>query len=154
MNKCKEMRIRINRPRSVASYQANVEAIKSDKRTNMLFDAIDADVQDKEKFVVSQSRTIAEMKVDVNRMNDFYKVLEFVHNRAAVLGNAQPSRNQMKDIETTMNPTMSVGTLPIASAVEGGVQIAFLAGSIREGEQERMTRMLFRVTRGKALTYY
>ena len=39
-------------------------------------------------------------------------------------------------------------------AVEGGVSIAFVAGSIRDGEQERMNRMLFRVTRGKALTYF
>jgi len=29
-----------------------------------------------------------------------------------------------------------------------------MAGSIRDGEQERMNRMLFRVTRGKALTYF
>ena len=38
--------------------------------------------------------------------------------------------------------------------IEGGVQISFVAGTIRGGEQERMNRMIFRVTRGKALTYF
>ena len=53
-----------------------------------------------------------------------------------------------------LNPVESVGSLKLDNNVEGGVQIAFIAGSIREGEQDRMNRMLFRVTRGKALTYF
>lgn len=36
----------------------------------------------------------------------------------------------------------------------GGVNIAFVAGTIRAGESERMNRMIFRVTRGKALTFF
>jgi hypothetical protein len=38
--------------------------------------------------------------------------------------------------------------------LDGGVNIAFVAGTIRGGEQDRMNRMIFRVTRGKALTFF
>ena len=38
--------------------------------------------------------------------------------------------------------------------VEGGVNISFVSGTIKDSEKERMTRLLFRVTRGKALTYF
>ena len=37
---------------------------------------------------------------------------------------------------------------------QGGVQIQFVAGTIRDEDQERLRRMLFRVTRGKALTHF
>ena len=46
LNKCKEFRIRITRPKDVNTYLKNVKAIQDDKRraSQLLFDAIDADV--------------------------------------------------------------------------------------------------------------
>jgi len=42
-----------------------------------------------------------------------------------------------------------------APAVGGGINISFVAGTILDGdEQSRMQRMLFRITRGKALTHF
>jgi hypothetical protein len=38
--------------------------------------------------------------------------------------------------------------------MEGAVNISFVAGTIKDMEKERMTRLLFRTTRGKALTYF
>lgn len=34
------------------------------------------------------------------------------------------------------------------------MSISFVAGTIKDSEKERMTRLLFRTTRGKALTYF
>lgn len=34
------------------------------------------------------------------------------------------------------------------------MSITFVAGTIKDGEQDRMKKLLFRVTRGKALTYF
>ena len=33
-------------------------------------------------------------------------------------------------------------------------ELQFIAGTIKDGEQERMKRMLFRATRGQALTHF
>ena len=37
---------------------------------------------------------------------------------------------------------------------DGGVAITFVAGTIKDDECERMRRMLYRITRGKALTHF
>jgi hypothetical protein len=96
------------------------------------------------------------MKVDVNRMHDYFQVLNFVSSQASVLGNAQPARH-MSDNESLLGKTLNrseVESAEVSPVMEGGVSIAFVAGSIRDNEQERMNRMIFRVTRGKALTYF
>ena len=51
--KCKEMRIKINKPKDVPTFKANILAIAAEKKkaTNLLFEAIDQDVADKERFV-------------------------------------------------------------------------------------------------------
>lgn len=37
----------------------------------------------------------------------------------------------------------------------GGINISFVAGTIKDGDEPaRMQRMLFRITRGKALTHF
>lgn len=35
-----------------------------------------------------------------------------------------------------------------------GVSISFVAGTIKDDECDRMRRMLYRITRGKALTHF
>ena len=45
---------------------------------HLLFDNIEQDVIEKEKFVVSQSKTIQEMQVGINRLVDYVQVLDFV----------------------------------------------------------------------------
>lgn len=47
-----------------------------------------------------------------------------------------------------------MGAAPLLANVEGGVQIQFVSGTIRDDESDRMQRMLFRITRGKALTHF
>jgi len=56
-------RVRIRKPLSVEVFNNNIRAIRQQKKSAMdlLFDALDVDVREKEKFVASQSRTIKEM---------------------------------------------------------------------------------------------
>ena len=77
-------------------------------------------------------------------MKDYFQVLQFVKQQSATLANANPALAAGADVENS-------GNIPL---IEGGVQISFVAGTIRGGEQERMNRMLFRITRGRALTYF
>lgn len=116
--------------------------------------------------MVRQSKIIADMRVDINKMKDYYEVLDFVSETAPQLGNARPAAGGI-DIEASLGGL--VGSTGFGGAgvepekakdyealpqFDGGVNIAFVAGTIRGGEQDRMNRMIFRVTRGKALTYF
>ena len=50
------------------------------------------------------------------------------------------------------NPGVKPPTALLAS--EGGVSIQFTSGTIKDEDAERLRRMLFRVTRGKALVHF
>ncbi len=54
MNKCRESRIRVIQPKDIGDYKRRITIIAEEKRraVNLLFDALDTDVQEKEKFVV------------------------------------------------------------------------------------------------------
>ena len=60
VNKCKELKVPVKRPKEIKQFTDGIEEIAADRRKAMhlLFDTIEADVQDKEKFVTSQSKTI------------------------------------------------------------------------------------------------
>jgi len=145
LTKCKEHHIKINKPASVQDFSHNIGSIEKEKRKAMhlLFDAIDQDVQDKEKFVSNQSKQISEMRAELNKLRDYETVLQFVQRMMPVIGNAAPARARNVDQET-VEPLMQ----------EGGISITFVAGTIKDGEQDRMKKLLFRVTRGKALTHF
>lgn len=84
------------------------------------------------------------MKQELNKLRDYQKVLNFVQSMVPQLGNAKPARAfQDEEKNESAEPLMN-----------DGVQITFVAGTIKDGEQDRMKKLLFRVTRGKALTYF
>lgn len=68
------------RPKSAEVFAAKIQRIEEEKKkaTHLLFDAIESDVQDKEEFVQKMSKQILEMQSDVNKMDDYMKVLQFV----------------------------------------------------------------------------
>ncbi len=75
------------------------------------------------------------MKVDINKMKDYFQVLQFVGRRSAALQNVRPAAHP---------GYMEANDMPL---IEGGVSISFVAGTIRGGEQERMNSMIFRISR-------
>lgn len=88
MNECKENRVRVRKPQSVEIFNNNIRAIREQKRSAMdlLFDALDQDVKEKEKFVASQSKTIKEMRENINKMKDFSQVMDFVREMTPKMG--------------------------------------------------------------------
>ena len=54
MNECKALKVKINKPKSIRSFLEALSAVKNAKRkaSNLLFEEIEHDVQDKEKFVI------------------------------------------------------------------------------------------------------
>jgi hypothetical protein len=67
------------------------------------------------------------------------------------MGNARPA----------VSVSMSGSSMDMERAVQApllnldiGVSISFVAGTILDSECDRMRRMLYRITRGKALTHF
>ena len=85
------------------------------------------------------------MQAAINKQVDYYNVLHFVATQANTLGSMAPDLSRSVDDENMAAPLIQEG---------GGVSISFVSGTIRNEERERMSRILYRVTRGKALTRF
>ena len=131
----------INKPKSVNVFMRNIAVIESDKKKghDLLFDAIEEEVNKNEAFIREQIQAIQEMKEGISKLQDYQKVIGFVKKMLPQLQNAVPSSNAGVDDENNnMDSEM----------------LQFVSGTILETEKERMKKMLFRATRGMALTHF
>lgn len=87
------------------------------------------------------------MQSGINKLADYCWVLSFVAKQANSLTMMQPGHDSNVDNEMGAQPLLGSGA-------DGGVQISFVAGTIKAEEKIKMERMLFRITRGKALTHF
>lgn len=80
MNECKKLKVKIQKPKSIKSFLEALSAIKNakNKASNLLFEEIEHDVRDKEKFVIEQTEKLREMNESYKTMLDYEKVLENV----------------------------------------------------------------------------
>jgi hypothetical protein len=80
LNECKSLKVKVNKPKSIKSFLDALSAVKNAKKkaSNLLFEEIEHDVQDKEKFVIEQSEKLREMNESFLTMLDYEKVLENV----------------------------------------------------------------------------
>lgn len=80
----------------------------------------------------------------LNRKKDFMKVLEFCQTMVPQLGAGAHAAKQVnpEDPDTMEAPLVATGGL------------TFVAGTILAKQEEYMRRIIFRVTRGKALTHF
>ena len=83
-----------------------------------------------------------DVKEEINKQVDYYQVLHFIASQAKTLENIIPASSQSFDIENLNGSNKKVGS------------ISFVAGTIRNEDRERMIRLLFRVTKGKAFTCF
>lgn len=67
------MKITINKPRSINAFLEAMQAVKDQKKkaANLLFEEIENDVIDKEKFVVEQTERLRQMNEQYLTMLDY-----------------------------------------------------------------------------------
>lgn len=107
----------------------------------MLFEAIETEVRDCEQFVVTQRETIDEIKSNIGKLEDYYEVIKFISTMTHNLEGARPAQGG-RDAE---NP---------GNEIQAESSLQFIAGTVKMDEMERMKKMLFRITRGRALTHF
>lgn len=144
-----------------------LNAVKNAKKkaANLLFEEIEHDVMEKEKFVVEQTEKLREMNESFFTMLDYEKVLEVVREilpkiQAGQVGRGERPRGQSQDEEvkgTGGHGSVSINSVekqPLLGNADDNVFITNVAGTIEVDEKARLKKLLFRATRGKALTFF
>jgi vacuolar-type H+-ATPase subunit I/STV1 len=98
IGKCKEHRLRVNKPEDAEAFSENINQVSREKKKaiHLLYDAIENDVAEKEKFVSSQVKAITEMKAEVGKLQDYLEVLKYVDQMIPRLGSAMPARGSQQ----------------------------------------------------------
>lgn len=166
------MKIKIIKPKSIKSFLEALQTVKTQKKkaANLLFDEIEHDVKEKEKFVLEQTQKIREMNENYLTMLDYEKVLENVQFIIPQLGAGRVRASMgggahVDDEDPSARPVFSINLdqnrqsrasrgSDAAPLMEAEVNIAHVAGTIELEEQPRLKKLIFRATRGKALTYF
>lgn len=77
INTCRDYSIKINKPVNTEIFQRNISSIESEKKKSheMLFEAIEQDVRESESFVISQRETIDDIKLNIQKLEDYQHVV-------------------------------------------------------------------------------
>jgi hypothetical protein len=143
LSKSKEFKVPCTRPLTLKDQSDAVQAqcTEMSVATELIFDAFEQKINKYEAFVQDQCKRIGEMQADINKKVDMCHVLTFVAGQS----------NQLKSYQVA--PSSDMAAQPLLD--NAGVNISFVAGTVKAGEEPmRMARMLFRITRGKALTHF
>ena len=131
ISKCREYRIKLFKPKSIEVFEAKVAQLSEDmhKADHLLFDAIEQDVADKEAFVAQMAKQIDDMQNDINKMDDFKRVLDFVREMLPFINNLVPKGKQASSI----NDDQRLNQLSeyLIDERDRFDEIQFVAGTIR-----------------------
>lgn len=98
---------------------------------------------------------LREMNENFVTMQDYQKVLQKV---AVVLPQIQGGGAKQSfhgGINIDVDSVQEIEKAPLMGMMDGeGVRISHIAGTIEADEKDRLKRLLFRATRGKALTFF
>ena len=74
------MKVETKKPRDIENFLENLGQVRSQKKkaSNLLFEEIEQDIIDKEKFVIQQTEQLKEMSNSYLMMLDYEKVLKSV----------------------------------------------------------------------------
>lgn len=161
ISKCNEYRIKMYKPKTGEVFVKKIAQLGEEKKKapHLLFDAVESNVTDKEEFVQRMCKQITDMQADVNKMDDYREVLNFVKGMLPQLGGAVSSGQRSQDLNASLNsaPLLinqnNAGNMVEESAPMLG-EIQFISGTIRGEERDRLQKLIFRATRGKALTFF
>lgn len=80
MNECKSMRVPLVKPKSIDKFLQTLNAIQEQRRkaSHLLFDEVETEFIDKEKFLNTQNETLKGIRENFANLKDYSQVLETV----------------------------------------------------------------------------
>jgi len=151
----KQMRIPIVKPQSDANFINKVAEVTKEMQTadNLLFDKIEQETLVSDTWVTNQNKNITEIMNGLNTLRDCLKVYEFAETMfGGMLGGQDRPQNAGAGSNLIDEENKDAGSEPLIGA--GGGMAAMVAGTCIATEAERMKKLLFRVTRGMAASYF
>ena len=80
LGRCKDLGVAVNKPRDIESFLSSLNEIRTQRRraANLLFEAIENDIIEQERFVLEQTEKIREIDDNFNTMCEYEQVLRHV----------------------------------------------------------------------------
>ncbi len=80
LGQCKQLGVPVTKPRDIPSFLNSLNDIRTQKQraANLLFEAIENDILEQERFVIEQTEKLKEMNDSYHTMLDYEKVLRNV----------------------------------------------------------------------------
>jgi V-type H+-transporting ATPase subunit a len=141
----------MTKPKSVQEFLNTINNMQNrvKKAGNLFFESIEEEIRDKEKFVQEQTRKGKEIHDSFNLLFEYKTVLKkaekILNFRGRGLVPEQAAIGSLND-EAEQNEQLLGGASNIA--------VGHIAGTINKDEELRFKKLIFRATRGNALTYF
>ena len=99
-------------------------------------------------------KQIDDMLNQINKLDDFSRILDFVLEMLPFIHAVGQSQKEPVSINDSLVRPTQVSEFLLDENERVFEQISFASGTIRQEDKERLQKLLFRTTRGKALTYF
>lgn len=150
---CVRHNVPMTKPKSVQEFLNTINNMQSriKKAGNMFFESIEEEIKQKEKFVQEQTRKGKEIHDSFNLLFEYKTVLK----KAEKILNFQ-ARGLVPE-QAALGSLNDDGDKDAREQLIGGganIAVGHLAGTINKDEELRFKKLIFRATRGNALTYF
>lgn len=131
-------------PENIEGFLTQIKQIKVDKRKaiNLLLDDIMKDIERQEKFIRDQQTLVKEAEQNFIRLSDEVQIFK-------------AAKDLLPDIVHDMGGDVNQEEMGLMEEQTAGiVNIKQIAGVIKQTEVSRLRKLIFRMTKGKALIYF
>lgn len=149
---CKRHQVPMEKPKSVQEFLNNINSIqnKMKKAGNMFFESIEEDIKIKENFVQDQTRKSKEIHDSFTLLFEYKTVLIKADQILQINARGLAVGVNNSGAEASLNSDENANPL-----IENqGIAVGHIAGTINKDEEFRFKKLIFRATRGNALTYF
>ncbi|CAI2384126.1 unnamed protein product [Moneuplotes crassus] len=144
---CKRHHVSIVKPKSVQEFLWSINNLQeSNKSGELFFESIEQDICEKEQFVKDQTKKSKEIHNSLTLLIEYKTVLQ--KTQQILQFNAREmiaADGSLNDRHRADAPLMQDGP---------GIAVGHIAGTICKEEEYRFKKLIFRATRGNALTYF
>jgi V-type H+-transporting ATPase subunit a len=141
----------MKKPGSVQEFLNNMNTMQSQmkKSGNMFFESIEEDIKQKERFVQEQTRKGKEIHDSFNLLFEYKTVLKKAENILQFNG-----RGLVPEEAAAVSLNHEKEDKELLMSGNANISVGHIAGTINRDEEMRFKKLIFRATRGNALTYF
>ena len=146
---CKLNDIQLTKPRNLKDFMSTIDDLAQANQTHpsLLFEQIEKDSIEHEKFINQQLDSVQKINEQINLMTEYKTVInvsaEFIFKKI-----------QGQDVEGGLASQSSELSSSLMASLDGAVSVGHIAGTIESIDVDRFRRMIFRSSRGNALTVF